>query len=86
MWVDWVRVRHSGGQWIPGDFDEDEDVDEDDIQLFIPCRTGCNVQPPDPGCEDMDLDYDQDVDQSDFGLLQRCISGPDIPADPTCAD
>ena len=32
------------------------------------------------------LDYDDDVDIDDFGIFQACISGPGIPADPTCAD
>ena len=33
-----------------------------------------------------DFDGDDDVDQSDFGSFQKCYSGPDIPADPACAD
>ena len=33
-----------------------------------------------------DFDGDCDVDQSDFAIFQRCLSGPDVPADPNCAD
>ena len=29
---------------------------------------------------------DLDVDQDDFAVFQKCISGEDNPADPTCAD
>mgnify|MGYP001582431915 CR=1 FL=1 len=40
----------------------------------------------DPPCQLARLDGHGDVDQSDFAVFQRCISGPDIPADPNCAD
>jgi len=86
MFVDWVRVRHSGDHWNPGDYDHDGDVDGDDRDLFRSCQTGPGIQDPKPGCEDKDLDHDNDVDQSDFGIFQRCLSGPDIPSDPNCAD
>ena len=33
-----------------------------------------------------DFDMDDDVDMADFGILQRCLSGENIPADPSCAD
>jgi hypothetical protein len=33
-----------------------------------------------------DLDRDGDVDMDDFGIFQRCYSGPEIPADASCAD
>lgn len=33
-----------------------------------------------------DFDGDGDVDHVDFGLFQRCISGPNIPADPACEE
>lgn len=86
MFVDWVRVRHSGDHWNPGDYDHDGDVDQDDCDLFRSCQTGPGIQGPKPGCEDKDLDHDNDVDQSDFGIFQRCLSGPNIPSDPNCAD
>ncbi len=33
-----------------------------------------------------DHDRDNDVDQEDFGIFQRCLSGPDMPVDPNCAN
>ncbi len=70
---------------IPGDFDEDRDVDADDVAVFLACATGSALGPPSLGCDVADLDGDDDVDQSDFGHLQRCLSGVDTNADPTCA-
>lgn len=69
---------------VPGDFDGDCDIDQDDLGLLTDCAQGPAV-PYLPGCEDRDLDLDGDVDQVDFGMLQRCHSGPGRPADPTCA-
>ncbi|GMU24656.1 MAG: hypothetical protein AMXMBFR13_47300 [Phycisphaerae bacterium] len=71
---------------IPGDMNDDRDVDSDDVATFIGCMTGANNGPPDPGCSKADVDGDNDVDQSDFGFLQRCMSGLGIVSDPDCAD
>jgi hypothetical protein len=70
---------------IPGDFDYDGDVDNNDFGLFEDCTSGPNT-PLIPGCEDKDLDIDNDVDQEDYGVFQRCISGDGNPGDPNCAD
>ncbi|UCD30571.1 MAG: hypothetical protein JSV03_08930, partial [Planctomycetota bacterium] len=69
---------------IPGDFDKDGDVDNDDYTAFEACGSGPAI-PLTPGCEDKDFDDDNDVDQDDFAVLQRCFSGPDNPGDPNCA-
>lgn len=83
------------------DFDEDGDVDADDLAIFEACATGpavpytpASLPEPAPGCTltadgdnhiAADFDDDGDVDQSDFGIVQRCYSGGGAPADPNCA-
>jgi len=69
----------------PGDFDDDEDVDQGDFGHFQACLTGSASGPPAPGCEDANLDGDNDVDINDFAIFQGCVSGPNVPADPNCA-
>jgi len=71
----------------PGDFDDDCDVDDNDLTTFISCASGPAVpHNGTPTCQDADFDQDGDVDTSDFATLQRCISGPGNPADPACAN
>jgi hypothetical protein len=70
---------------IPGDFDDDYDVDGDDLDLFVSCASGPGL-PYEEGCEAADLDADQDVDSTDFAILQRCHSGAGRVARPACAD
>lgn len=60
---------------MPGDFDQDGDVDGDDRVLFEACAAGPAI-PLATGCEYVDLDGDGDGDQSDFGLLQANMTGP----------
>ena len=69
---------------IPADFDNDGDVDQNDVDAFEACASGPAV-PLTPGCEDKDFDDDNDTDQSDFAIVQRCISGEDVPGDPSCS-
>jgi hypothetical protein len=69
---------------IPGDFDRDGDVDEDDYPVFVACRSGPTIPRP-GGCAAADFDGDNDVDATDFAVFQRCISGRDYPGDPQCA-
>ena len=71
---------------MPGDLDDDCDVDTDDVAIFVGCMTPPSVPQYNPACAKARLDEDLDVDQADFGLIQRCYSGPDIPGDPRCAD
>ncbi|UCD29488.1 MAG: PKD domain-containing protein [Planctomycetota bacterium] len=70
---------------VPGDFDIDGDVDQEDFGHIQMCMTGTGEGPPSPGCEDTDLDNDDDVDSLDFDIFQVCMNGADIPADPNCA-
>jgi len=70
---------------IPGDLDDDGDVDRFDVNKFILCISG--VGSPHNGssmCEKADIDSDGDVDQDDFGILQRCFSGEGVQASPEC--
>lgn len=80
-------------------FDEDCDVDADDLVLFRACRTGpgrlydsynlpagCTLTPDAGGHIPADMDADGDVDQDDFGRFQRCYSGSNLPADPNCGN
>jgi hypothetical protein len=82
------------------DFDEDGDVDADDLGIFTACATGpaipydpgvlpepapgCTLTPNGDGHIASDFDEDGDVDQLDFAVLQRCYSGENLLADPTC--
>jgi hypothetical protein len=70
---------------VPGDFDIDGDVDQDDVDAIMACLTGAAI-PVVPDCEAMDLDGDNDSDIDDYGMVQRCLSGENNPGDPSCAD
>jgi hypothetical protein len=70
----------------PADFNNDEDVDQYDYEVFDGCATGPGVTPPIAGCDIADFDSDQDVDQTDFGYFQRCFSGENVPAASECRD
>jgi hypothetical protein len=70
---------------VGADFNYDCVVDHDDYLAFEACGSGPAI-PLTAGCEAKDLDNDNDVDASDFGLFQRCYSGANKPADPSCAD
>ncbi len=69
----------------PGDFDDDDDVDQEDFGHFQTCLTGPASGPPPPGCEDANLDGDNDVDNDDFSIFHACMSGANVPGDPNCA-
>lgn len=64
------------------DWDNDGDVDAEDLQSFVLCATG-PVIPMQAGCGGKDLDCDDDVDLVDFAALQRCLT-PSGPIDPSC--
>jgi hypothetical protein len=70
---------------IPADFDNDGDVDGDDVDAFEACASGPGVPLP-PACDARDFDNDGDADQSDLGIVQRCYTGENVPGDPGCAD
>ena len=69
---------------IPGDFDQDGDVDADDFAVFKACWSGPDVTYA-GDCGRWDFDHDGDVDLEDFAVFQRCYSGRAKPADPNCA-
>lgn len=60
---------------MPGDFDNDGDVDLTDFGSFQLCFTGGGGGPIAPGCEAGDFDGDDDVDLSDFGSFQLAYTG-----------
>jgi hypothetical protein len=70
---------------MAADLDDDGDVDEDDLALFLGCASG-PAMPHDgtPTCTQADFDNDGDVDQDDFGVMQRCLSGAGELPDPAC--
>ncbi len=70
---------------IPGDFDLDSDVDQEDFGHLQACLTGSGQPQMDPACLDARLDGDRDVDPNDWAIFEACISGPNVPADPGCA-
>jgi len=82
----WAGIsRPACTSFAPVDFDQDCDVDQDDVDAFSACTSGPDL-PLAGGCEDKDLDHDNDVDQKDFATMQLCLTGANIVADPNCAD
>ncbi len=64
-----------------GDFDDDGDVDLEDFgiyQLYLGLLAS--------DCPQADLDGDGFIDNEDTDIIKNCISGPDVPADPACAN
>ena len=60
---------------VPGDFNDDGEVDLTDYAIFADCMAGPDVTTPPEGCftdqfSNADLDNDGDVDLGDFGLFQ----------------
>jgi len=72
---------------IPGDFNGDFDVDQEDFAKFQLCLTGSGNEQTDPVCLQalIDFDHDTDVDASDFSGFADCMSGPNVIGNPTCA-
>ena len=65
---------------LPGDFDDDCDVDLSDFATFARCYAGASVTTPPPGCSPeefvlTDMDGDTDVDLSDFATFANCYTG-----------
>ena len=54
---------------VPGDLNDDGDVDAEDYVLFADCLNGPNVAYP-LGCDEADLHTDGDVDAADFAEFQ----------------
>ena len=70
---------------VPGDFDGDGDVDQEDFGHFQACLTGPVAPIAGPDRQDADLDGDNRVDQNDLAAVLGCMSGPNIPPGPDCA-
>ncbi|HOJ75229.1 MAG TPA: EF-hand domain-containing protein [Phycisphaerae bacterium] len=75
------------------DSDRDGDVDMVDFAKFQRCLTVGAVVPEIPfSCACFDTDGDGDIDEYDFAnfagtdVTAGCVSGPGIPADPSCDD
>lgn len=70
--------------FLPGDFDQDGDVDLDDYEYFADCLEGPGVAPnptrPDVTEQDcldaFDVDAEGDVDLADFRAFQDAFTGP----------
>ena len=66
--------------------ESDGDVDLADFGHVQECLSGRELPQDDPDCQDTKLDGDNDVDQYDVAAFLGCISGPNVIADPSCAD
>ena len=71
---------------VPGDFDCDHDVDQEDFGHLQACLTGSGELQVDPNCQDAILDGDGNVDGGDLAIFQGCMSGANVPPDPDCAE
>ncbi|MHC4671963.1 MAG: immunoglobulin domain-containing protein [Planctomycetota bacterium] len=71
---------------VLGDFDIDTDVDHEDFGHLQQCMSDIGNPQTDPNCLDALLDADEFVNLSDFNIFQNCMSGANIPANPTCDD
>ena len=61
---------------VPGDCDDDDDVDLQDFLSFQTCYTGPGGGPVAEGCQCVDFDGDDDVDLLDFLNFQTAYTGP----------
>ncbi len=72
---------------VPGDFDHDDDVDQEDFGHMQHCLD--TVAPPtDPDCADANLDNDTagHVNQTDLLVFLGCLSGPGVAGNPDCVN
>ena len=67
---------------VPGDFDGDYDVDQEDFGCFQACLNVSN----NPACQKAYMDGDNDIDESDAAKFIGCMTGPNVIGDPSCAD
>jgi hypothetical protein len=70
-----------------GDRDDTADarVGWEDVGHLQRCLSGSGEPQTDPTCRDAMLDDDTDVDQSDVTVMLKCMRGPGVIADPSCA-
>ncbi len=69
---------------VPGDFDQDGDVDQSDFGHLQACLTGSTANQTLPECQNTKLDSDDDVDLQDVAALLKCYRGPDLPPVENC--
>jgi len=70
---------------VPGDLDDDGDVDLEDFGVFQACLTYSGVAQEDPACLGAKLQgNDEDVDVYDLGKFLGCMSGAGIPGNVNC--
>ena len=62
------------------------DADYDGAEILESCATTPGIAQVNSTCTKTKLDDVNDVGQPDFAVFQRCYSGPDILADPNCAN
>ncbi|MBI4579279.1 MAG: hypothetical protein HY718_06225, partial [Planctomycetes bacterium] len=69
---------------LPGDFDHDQDVDQEDFGHLQNCLGAATAPPADPNCADANLDNDPlgTVTQDDLMLFLQYITGPGIAGGP----
>jgi hypothetical protein len=68
---------------VPGDFNSDLDVDQEDFGHLQECLTGSSGSLS-AGCVDADFDHNNRVDAYDLGIFKGCKSGAGTQADPFC--
>ncbi len=73
-YIDNLRIREAEAAAVPGDTDNDGDVDVFDFLAFEACELGPEF-PLEAGCEGLDFDEDGDVDFGDFSTFQRFVTG-----------
>lgn len=76
-------VYANGCPATPADMDLDGDVDQSDFGRFQLCMAG--VDQIADGCEAANLNNDLSVDSLDVVIFLRCLTGPDVPPNPQCA-
>ncbi len=70
---------------VSPDFDGDLDVDLSDWSFLQNCLGIVGVAATNPNCVEADLSGNDIVDRADVLIFTGCMSGPEIPADPLCA-
>ncbi len=71
---------------IPGDYDHDGDVDQEDFGSLQLCIAGPAIPISDPSCRRADLDADNDVDSFDVAEFIACFEGAGVAANPACGN
>lgn len=69
---------------VPGDLNDDCDVDQEDFGRFQACYSGSGITQSSPACFGTRLDNDEDVDQEDVAIFIRCFTGPGVCGDESC--